>query len=104
MSFNIDAVTAQAGTHLGSVIRLLYEGVAFRKDGKTFEIFSHEGDELGEITTADLSFAINFVKRTTGRAVGKCKRYLYDPVTGKYSPEYEPAFTFSWEGWYSAGL
>lgn len=103
MSFNIDVVTAHAGLHMGLVIRLLYEGVAFRKDGTTFEIFSHEGDELGLITTADLSFAINFVKRTTGRAVGKCKHHQYDPVAKKFSDTYEPAFTFAWEGWHALG-
>jgi len=91
---------ASAGAHLAAVIAAMYEGVAFRRDGKTYDIFSHEGDELGSISTADLNFAIHTVRRM-GREVGKCKHHQYDPITKKLSPEYEPAFTFAWVGWHA---
>lgn len=97
--FDIERAVAQAGSHLGSVIQKLYDGVAFRLDGKTFHIISHSGDdELGRISTADLSFAVHFMKQL-GRPVGKCKNYKYDPVTRRCLHEYEPAFTFAWVGW-----
>jgi hypothetical protein len=90
---------ASAGVHLGAVMQALYDGVAFRKDGKTYEIFSHEGDELGTISTADLNFATNCMRRM-GREVGKLKHHQWDPVAKKFSVEYEPAFTFAWVGWH----
>lgn len=95
MSFDVDTAVAAAGTHIGRVIRLLHEGVAFRVDGGLFHVFSHEGDELGFVSTADLNFAVCLVKRM-GRQVGKCN----STTTHKHGPYMgEPAFTFAWEGW-----
>lgn len=94
----VQLAIASAGQHLGAVMTAMYEGVAFRRDGKTYDIFSHEGDSLGTISTADLNFAINCMRRM-GREVGKCKHRQWDSVTKKFGTEYEPAFTFAWVGW-----
>jgi hypothetical protein len=94
---------SSAGQHLGNVIKMLVEGVAFRVNGATFEVYSYEGDVLGEITTADLSFAICYVKRL-GRPVGKLKHFRWNNETKTYSTTYEPAFTFAWQGWHPDGL
>jgi hypothetical protein len=99
MDIRIQMAIAAAGVHLGSVIRALYDGVAFRVDGKTYEIFSHEGDPLGNITTADLNFAINTMRRM-GREVGKLQDRKYDNVTKTWATTYEPAFSFAWVGWH----
>jgi hypothetical protein len=92
-------VCASAGSHMACVISALYDGVAFRVDGKTYEIFSHEGDPLGSISTADLNFAINLVRRM-GREVGKLQDRKYDNVTRTWAATYEPAFSFAWVGWH----
>lgn len=95
---------ASAGAHLAAVIAAMYDGVAFRRDGKTYDIFSHGGDELGSISTADLNFAIHTVRRM-GREVGKCKQYHFDQVSRTFDyTRYEPAFTFAWVGWHGMGL
>ena len=62
-------------------------------------MYSHEGDDLGQVSTADVSFAIHFMKQR-GRMVGKLKDHPYDPVTKQWLSTYEPAFTFAWEGWF----
>jgi hypothetical protein len=90
---------ASAGVHLGAVMQALYDGVAFRKDGKTYEIFSHEGDPLGAISTADLNFAVNCMRRM-GREVGKLQDRKFDFATKTWSATYEPAFSFAWVGWH----
>ena len=90
---------ASAGLHLARVITALYDGVAFRVDGRTYEIFSHEGDPLGTISTADLNFAIHNM-RQMGREVGKLQDRKYDNVTKTWASTYEPAFTFAWVGWH----
>lgn len=82
---------ATAG-QFGRVIQLLIDGVAFRENGVQYRIFSHEGDELGLISTADVNFATNFMRRL-GRKVGKCHGF----------PLHEPAFTFAWQGWHPLG-
>jgi hypothetical protein len=84
---------ADAGEHMGRVIRLMVDGVAFHNEGKMYHVFSHEGDELGTLSTADVSYAINYMKRK-GREVGKCSTYTDDPRFKN-----DPAFTFAWEGW-----
>jgi hypothetical protein len=89
---------AQAGAHMASVIRTMFDGVAFRRDGQTYDVYSHEGDELGTLSTADVNFAIHLMKRM-GRPVGKLKHNQYDRATQKFSLEYEPAFTFAWSDW-----
>jgi hypothetical protein len=88
-----------AGQHLGAVMQAMYDGVAFRRDGKTYEIFSHEGDPLGTISTADLNFAVNCMRRM-GREVGKLQDRKYDFATKTWATTYEPAFSFAWVGWH----
>lgn len=99
MDIRIQLAIAAAGEHLGAVMRALYAGVAFRVDGKTYEIFSHEGDPLGTISTADLNFAIHNM-RQMGREVGKLQDRKYDWATKTWASTYEPAFTFAWVGWH----
>lgn len=82
-------IAGRAGLHLARVIQKMIDGVAFRQDGKTFNVFSHEGDELGTLTTEDVGYAISFMKRH-GIAVGKCHSYM--PADG-------PAFSFAWSDW-----
>jgi hypothetical protein len=96
--FLSNAITS-AGQHLGNVIKMLVDGVAFRTSGVVFDVFSHEGDPLGEITTADLSFAICYMKRL-GRQVGKLRHRTWDNESKTFSETYEPAFTFAWQGWH----
>lgn len=99
MSFDIETAIAGAGTHLGNVIRTLHDGVAFRHCGQTFNVFSHEGDELGKLSTADVNFAVCYMKRL-GRQVGKCTHPTFTNSQGIHGPlAGEPAFTFAWEGW-----
>ncbi len=90
-----NVIASAAGTHLANVIRTMHDGVAFRKDAATFEVFSHEGDDLGLLSTADVNFAIHLVKRM-GRPVGKLTH-----ITMQKNPLYahEPAYTFAWSDW-----
>ena len=80
---------------MAGVIRMMFDGVAFRRDAQTFDVFSHEGDELGSLSTADVTYAIHLLKRM-GRLVGKITHY-----TMRDDPKYasEPAFTFAWVDW-----
>lgn len=91
----IQNAVAQAGTHMAMVIHTMFEGVAFRRDAFTFEVFSHEGDDLGTLTTADVNYAVHMLKRM-GRPVGKLRN-----ITMQTHPLYsnEPAFTFAWVDW-----
>lgn len=93
------SVASHAGSQIARAIRLMYDGVAFRKNNATFEVFSHEGDKLGEISVADVSYAIMIVKKA-GRPVGKCKDQKFDSATKTWADTYEPAFTFAWIGWH----
>lgn len=87
-----------ATTHLREVLEMLIQGVAFvnlRKvngqdvwGGKTYEVYSHQGDPLGELSTADINYAIYYMKKR-GRAIGKCSHL----ASGW------PGFTLSWQGW-----
>jgi hypothetical protein len=83
----------------------MYDGVAFRQHpiaGGGYDVFSHEGDELGHISAADVSYAIMIVKKL-GQFVGKCHHNVWDPIAKKPSTFSEPGFTFAWVGWHSAG-
>ena len=42
---------------------LLIAGVAFQKDGTTWEVFSHEGDEIGKMSTFIVSETICMLKK-----------------------------------------
>ena len=97
----IEDAISSASQHLGEVIRMMYEGVAFHDAHNTrlYNVFSHEGDELGSIEHADVSYAICYMKKL-GRPVGKLEHRHWDPVTKKYSSTVEPAFSFAWEGWH----
>jgi len=90
MIVGFDHHIAAAGEHLGNVLRLMVEGVAFPRDGTQYEVFSHEGDDIGVLATADVSYAISFMK-SRGRQVGKMKTC---------ASHYNPAFSFAWEGWH----
>jgi hypothetical protein len=83
---------AEAGQYFGDVIRRLYEGVAFYDRAKgVYHIFSHEGDELGDVRISDVQFAVCYMKRQ-GVAVGK----LVDRDAGPG----HPSLTFGWTGWF----
>lgn len=88
--FLLNAI-AGAGEHLGGVIKMLVDGIAFpvEGNGKKYWVFSHEGDELGELTTAEVNFATHYMKRL-GRVTGV--HYLYK---GRRT---NPGITFAWEG------
>ena len=87
---------AAAGEHVGKVIQLLVDGVAFRENGNWYRVFSHEGDLIGRVTTNDLGYAISFMKRQ-GRAVGKVPHPTF--ISNNLG-HIEPSFTFAWEGWF----
>jgi len=88
-------VSLDAGSHMRKVIKAMIDGVAFRRDALWFDVYSHEGDELGQISTADVNYAIHFMKKA-GRPVGKLTH-----ITMQKNPFYchEPAFTFAWVDW-----
>lgn len=88
-------VSLNAGAHVRKVVQAMIDGVAFRRDAHTFEVFSHEGDELGILMTADVNYAIHVMKRA-GRPVGKLTH-----LTMRNHPFYsqEPAYTFAWVDW-----
>ncbi len=88
----LDAAIANVGDHMKSVIQMLVDGVAFFETGILYRVFSHEGDELGTISTADLVYAIHYLKRS-GREVGKCRNEL--------GTRFNPGFSFAWKGWHS---
>lgn len=92
----IKSTVASAGEHIGKVIQMLHDGVAFPNVQNNrlleYQVISHEGDELGIITTADLNFAIHFMKRN-GWPVGKY-------VDGYQMSTLKTAFTFGWQGWF----
>jgi len=100
----IGDIISKAGEHFGRVIKKMCDGVAFpdEKDGKLYHVFSHEGDELGTLTAADVSYAIHFVKQQ-GRMVGKMRSSFSHMVDGKLKFYEEPtrtAYTFAWVDWY----
>ena len=99
----LHSVASHAGSQIARAIRLMYDGVAFRKNNTTFEVISHEGDPIGEISVADVSYAIMAVKNA-GQPVGKCKQRTYDPITKRIGDTFEPAFTFAWIGWHPRGF
>lgn len=42
---------------------LLIAGVAFQKDGKTWDVFSHQGDEIGKMSTFIVNETTNMLKQ-----------------------------------------
>jgi hypothetical protein len=81
-----------AGEHIGKVIRMMVDGVAFpdNHDSRRYVVYSHEGDDLGHISTNDVGYAISFMKQR-GRQVGKMRTT---------STNFAPAFSFAWIGWH----
>lgn len=79
--------------HTRQIFQHLLDGVAFPSltDTKTFNVYSHEGDYLGDISTHDLEHVISLMKRM-GRPIGKC--------TGPDGSSHKPGFTLAWSGWY----
>jgi hypothetical protein len=100
-SFLVEAIK-DAGAHFGGVIHLMVNGVAFPKIGNTkeFTVMSHEGEELGELSRADVEYAIAYMKRR-GRKVGKVYMGWYAP-NKRQQGDTSPAFTFAWEDWWIA--
>jgi hypothetical protein len=97
----IAVAVRQASGRIGEVIQMLYDGVAFQEDGRTYIVFSHEGDEIGPLTTQEVCYAIS-IMRQHGRAVGKTHHYIWDPVTRSYDKtKTTTAFTFGWVGWFN---
>ena len=85
---NHSAAIQDAGVHIGRVLQALVDGVLFSTtDGKRYEGFSHEGDDIGSFTTADVNYATNFMKRR-GVPIGKCKGL------------YGIGFTLAWQDWH----
>jgi hypothetical protein len=95
----LQRAASHAGSQVARAIQMMYDGVAFRKNNLVYEVYSHEGDGLGEISVADVSYAIMTVKQA-GQPVGKLQDRKYDNVTKTWSATYEPAFTFAWVGWH----
>ena len=91
----VASAMVQGGTHMAAVIRMMFDGVAFRKDATTFDVYSHEGDDIGSLAAADVNYAIHLLKRM-GRPVGKLTH-----ITMQDNPKYshEPAYTFAWVDW-----
>jgi hypothetical protein len=102
--FDITSHVQAAGSHVGQVIQMLYDGVAFAtEDNKTYEVYNHCGDFVGMLNANDVQYAICFMKKR-GRAVGKTATLL--PIRdGDSSMRFtctKPSFTFAWEGWLSS--
>lgn len=88
------AILQAGGTHVARVIQTMFDGVAFRKDNLTFEVYSHEGDDLGLLSVADVNYVIHLLKRM-GRSVGKITHVSAQGA--QYA--HEPAYTFAWSDW-----
>lgn len=94
----IDNICSKAGEHLSSVIKMLWDGVGFPRDSeRSYHVFSHEGDELGILSNADVNFAIHFMKRQ-GYPVGKLASLKPNQLPGFL--RFEIAFTFAWQGFH----
>jgi hypothetical protein len=80
---------AEAGDVMQRVIDMMIDGVAFPddKDRRFYDVFSHEGDGLGRISSASVQFAMNYMK-LRGRHVG----------TLRHNDPCHPGFTFAWVG------
>jgi hypothetical protein len=61
--------------------------VAFPINNGMYEVFSHEGAELGKLATSEVNMAICMAKRH-GIEVGKLQEKM------------GVAFTFGWQGWW----
>lgn len=106
---NIEQIIADAGNHIGKVIRAMYDGVALPKhsDTRMYEVFSHEGDEIGQFTTADVEYAVSFMKKR-GILVGKTHGTQNMPVPGgpvihyigRQPIDLRVAYSFAWSGWH----
>ena len=90
-----DEIVEMAGEHIGGVIMMMYDGVAFPDsiDSQRYQVVSHEGDELGWLSTSDVEFAICFMKQR-GKQVGKCSSFY----RGLMNCRHKPGFSFAWEG------
>lgn len=77
--------------------RMLRQGVGFiSKDGKSYEVFSHEGDHLGDIPRYIVLAIITYVKRRFGIQHGTIPRC--DDTYGrgpKFSAAHPPV-TYGW--------
>lgn len=80
---------AAAGDDMQRVIDVMTDGVAFpdEKDRRIYHVFSHEGDELGQLNSNQVQYAIHYLK-LRGRPVG----------TLPGSDPCHPGFSFAWVG------
>lgn len=80
---------AEAGDGTQRAIDLMIDGVAFPDDHdrRRYYVFSHEGDELGELNSNEVQYAIHYLK-LRGRMVGT--------LPGTHPSH--PGFSFAWVG------
>ena len=80
---------AEAGDTMQRVIEMMIDGVAFPddKDRRIYDVFSHEGDNLGRLSSTEVQFAMHYMKQR-GRRVG----------TLRHNHPAHPGFSFAWEG------
>lgn len=82
-------IAASSGDVLERTINAMIDGVAFPDgmDSKLYRVFSHEGDDICTLSTAEVNFAIFYMKQQ-GRRVG----------TMEYDIPSHPGFSFAWQG------
>ena len=91
------SIADEASDNIRGVIIKMMNGVAFPLGGTAYEVFSHEGDELGVVSKVDVEYAIRFM-RLRKIYVGKMKHMVYNHET-KTLVDGGVAFTFGWSGW-----
>ena len=94
---SMHSIADEASVNIRGVILKMMNGVAFPLGGTQYELFSHEGDELGVVSKVDVEYSIRFM-RLHGVHVGKMKHMMYDHET-KTLVDGGVAFTFGWSGW-----
>jgi hypothetical protein len=87
---NIFDTTSEAGCDLSIACLMLSIGVAFQKDGKTWNVFSCWGDELGSLSTHMLGNVNRFMKSKGIAGLHNHQDYSYDGIN---------TTTFSRAGW-----
>lgn len=94
---SVRSIADEASGNIRGVIIKMLNGVAFPHGSVAYEVFSHEGDELGIVSKVDVEYAIRFM-RLRKVYVGKMKNMMYNHET-KMLVDGGVAFTFGWSGW-----
>ena len=94
---SVRSIADEASDNIRGVIIKMMNGVAFPHGGTQYEVFSHEGDELGVVSKVDVEYAIRFM-RLRKVHVGKMKHMVVNHET-KTLVDGGIAFTFGWSGW-----